>query len=84
MDLSVQEIGAFAAKTHFAALLERVARGETITITRHGTPVARLVPVAAAADLDRRKDAVERLKAFASRHSLGDIDWKTLRDEGRM
>ena len=76
-------IGAFAAKTHFANLLERVAKGETITITRHGTPVARLVPVAAAANLDRRKDAVARLKAFAARHSLGGLDWKALRDEGR-
>jgi prevent-host-death family protein len=76
-------IGAFAAKTHFANLLERVAKGETITITRHGTPVARLVPIAAATNLDRRKDAIERLKAFAARHSLDGLDWKALRDEGR-
>lgn len=82
--MPVDTIGAFAAKTHFANLLERVAKGETITITRHGTPVARLVPIAASADVDRRKNAAERLKAFASRHSLGGIDWRTLRDEGRL
>lgn len=36
--------GAFDAKTHLAHLLERVEKGERITITKHGRPVARLVP----------------------------------------
>jgi len=36
--------GAFEAKTHLSALLARVEAGETITITKHGRPVARLVP----------------------------------------
>lgn len=38
-------IGAFEAKTKFSELLERVSRGEEITITRHDKPVARLVPI---------------------------------------
>jgi prevent-host-death family protein len=37
-------VGTFHAKTHFSQLLERVAKGEEITITRHDRPVARLVP----------------------------------------
>jgi prevent-host-death family protein len=37
-------IGAYEAKTHLPKLLERVANGETITITRHGVPVAVLAP----------------------------------------
>jgi prevent-host-death family protein len=37
-------VGTFQAKTHFSQLLERVARGEEITITKHDLPVARLVP----------------------------------------
>ena len=41
----MKTIGAFEAKTHLLALLERVSKGETITITRHGVPAARLVPV---------------------------------------
>src|ERR1700690_1024643 len=44
---AMQTVGAFEAKTHLAELLDRVGRGETITITRHGVPAARLVPVAA-------------------------------------
>ena len=38
-------VGAFEAKTHLPALLERVAKGERITITKHGKPIAKLVPV---------------------------------------
>ena len=41
----MKTIGSFEAKTHLSSLLERVARGEEFTITRHGTPVALLVPV---------------------------------------
>ena len=37
-------VGTFHAKTHFSQLLDRVARGEEITITKHDLPVARLVP----------------------------------------
>ena len=37
-------VGTFHAKTHFSQLLDRVAKGEEITITKHDRPVARLVP----------------------------------------
>ena len=40
----MEEIGAFEAKNTLGALLDRVQRGEEIIITRHGKPVARLVP----------------------------------------
>lgn len=38
-------IKAIEARAHFSDLLNRVARGEKITITRYGAPVAMLVPV---------------------------------------
>jgi prevent-host-death family protein len=38
-------VGAFEAKTHFSALLEEIEQGREITITKHGRPVAKLVPV---------------------------------------
>ena len=41
----MEMIGAYEAKTHLATLLERVERGEHLTITRHGKPVALLIPV---------------------------------------
>ena len=57
----MDKIGAFEAKTHLPRLLDRVARGESLTITRHGRPVARLVPVESA-DRERARDAAERIR----------------------
>ena len=65
----METIGAFEAKTHLPRLLERVARGESLTITKHGKPVARLVPVdsnrkrarEAAARIIERRQNIERM-----------------------
>jgi prevent-host-death family protein len=43
--MTPSSIGAYDAKTHLPRLLDEVERGESITITEHGRPVARLVPV---------------------------------------
>ncbi|MBK8909524.1 MAG: type II toxin-antitoxin system Phd/YefM family antitoxin [Rhodospirillales bacterium] len=75
-------VGAFEAKTHFSALLDRVARGEQVVITKHGKPIARLVPEAAA-DRARMDESIARLRAARRGVTLGDLDWKDLRDEGR-
>ena len=55
----MDRIGAYEAKTHLPRLLDRVARGESLTITRHGKPVARLVPVTG--DRERARDAAARI-----------------------
>ena len=61
------DIGAYDAKTHLPSLLERVQRGERFVITKHGRPVAELVPVtardparirAAVAEMRRRRQAL--------------------------
>ena len=75
------EIGAYEAKTRLSSLLERVERGEQITITKHGKPVAKLVPVARP-DIERRRRAIEKLKEFAEGHTLG-VPVKQLIEEGR-
>ena len=75
------EIGAYEAKTHLPALLERVARGERITITKHGRPIARLVPIERTGP-DRRRETIERLKRFREGHTL-DVPVKQLISEGR-
>jgi prevent-host-death family protein len=73
-------VGAFEAKTHLSALLERVERGEEIVITRHGRPVARLMPIArSSADA---QVAVERLLQIGQDQALG-LDWQALRAEAR-
>lgn len=77
----MQTIGAFDAKTHLSALLERVAQGESFTITRHGTPVAVLSPVRKR-DPARVQQAIDGLLEFSKDKTL-DTDWRTLRDAGR-
>jgi len=76
------KIGAFEAKTHLSALLDRVAAGEEVVITKHGKPVARLVS-AEGSDRQRVGDAVEKLKALRKGTTLGGLSWKELRDQGR-
>ena len=55
----MERIVASDAKRHLPRLLDRVARGESLTITRHGKPIARLVPVAG--ERDQAKDAAARI-----------------------
>ena len=58
----MREVQATDAKAHLAQLLSSVERGETIAITRHGKPIAHLVP-ADAQDRAARRAAVERFEA---------------------
>jgi prevent-host-death family protein len=41
----VRTVGAYEAKTRFSELLADVANGETVVVTKHGVPVAQIVPV---------------------------------------
>lgn len=75
-------VGAFHAKTHFSALLEQVEKGDQIIITKHGHPVAKLVPTEVV-DRESVKQAIQQLKEFSRQNTLGGLDWKLLRDEGR-
>ena len=45
--MGTNEVGIGELKTHLSALLRRVQRGESLTVTDRGTPVARIVPAAA-------------------------------------
>lgn len=56
----MRTVGAYEAKTHLPRLLDEVARGATITITKHGVPVAMLVPTPEA----RRQNAAEAIDAW--------------------
>ncbi len=52
-------IGAYEARTHLAKLLDRAACSESLTITRYGKPVAKLVP--AETERARARDALNRI-----------------------
>ena len=78
-------VGAFEAKTHLSELLQRVEKGGEFTITRHGKPVARLVPAT-----DPQTDPVARQewllaesRRLRKKNALGGLKIRDLVNEGR-
>jgi prevent-host-death family protein len=78
-----QRIGAYDAKTRFAELLDKVESGVEFTITKHGTPVARLVPIKKMYTQPERQAAIERIIKLQQQLSLGDLTIRDLISEGR-
>jgi prevent-host-death family protein len=76
-------IGAYEAKTHFSELLEKVESGEEITITRHGTPVARLVPIKKELTTAERREIIEKWINRPNKPTLGGLKIRDLINEGR-
>lgn len=82
----MSEVGAFEAKTHFSKLLDRAAKGEAITITHRGKPVARLIPANSGPSAEKAWSIYRRMRARADRmggRPFNWAEWKTYRDEGR-
>ena len=82
-------VTALEAKTRFGELLDRVARGEEIVITRHDKPVARIIPEGGKS-LEKVRQAVANMRALraqmAQRKGFKPITDKEIRDainEGR-
>jgi prevent-host-death family protein len=75
-------VGAYEAKTHLSRLLDRVAKGERITITKHGLPVAVLMP---APGRDQRPplEVIAELRRFRSGRTLGGTPLRDMIEEGR-
>jgi len=76
-------VGAYEAKTHLSELLEKVEAGEEITITKHGAPVAKLVPVKKEVRPEERVAAIDRIQKLATGLSLGGLKVQDLIREGR-
>ena len=71
----MREVQASEAKAHLPSLLDDVERGETLIITRHGKPIARIVPEPdrRQAEVDRAIAAIEIFRATMPRIPLEDI-----------
>lgn len=83
----MKEVGVLEAKTHLSALLDEVTTGAEIIITRHGRPVAKLVP--SERERTPSQDSVARtlaLRAAIAQEdpSDGPFDWKAAVEEGRL
>ncbi|MYA64241.1 MAG: type II toxin-antitoxin system prevent-host-death family antitoxin [Gemmatimonadetes bacterium] len=79
----MREIGALEAKTHLSMLLDEVAAGETVLITKRGRPTAMLVP-ADWPDANTAGQAAVRLREIRARTRGGTVaEILSMRDEGR-
>ena len=72
------------AKSHLAQLLDRVAKGEKMLITRRGEPAALLMPPPPDEDQDIAK-VIEQLREYSKKQgrTLGGLTFRDLIDEGR-
>ena len=78
----MKTVGAYEAKTHLPKLLERVAEGETITITKHGVPVATLFAANPAKNTPVDQ-VIEQLRLFRRTHRLGGLSIREMIEQGR-
>ena len=71
----MRDIQASDAKTHLPQILDEVERGETVRITRHGRPIARIVPEAdrRQAEVDRGIETIKALRKRTGRISLDEL-----------
>jgi prevent-host-death family protein len=79
----MKTVGAFQAKTQLSQLLDEVERGETVTITRHGAPVAVLSPVKPVRDARTGEQILAEMKRIRAGIALGGIPIRQLIEEGR-
>lgn len=77
------QVPVFEAKNRLSALLAEVARGNEVTITKRGLPVARLVPATPGFDKAKAERAAEGLRQASRGTTLGGLAVKELVDEGR-
>ena len=75
----MRTVGAFEAKNTFGTLLDWVEQGEEVLVTRHGRPVARLVPDVSGVSRKAARSADERMLARA--RTAGGFDWPALKAE---
>jgi len=75
-------VGSYEAKTQLSRLLKRTARGENITITKHGISVAMLVPARSLKKTDMSV-VIKEIRQFRKKHTLAKASLKEMIEEGR-
>lgn len=75
-------VGSYEAKTHLPALLDKVAKGERVTITRRGVPVATLEPAGARGQRDV-EELIEEIKDARKGKTTGGMSIREMIEEGR-
>ena len=79
----MREIEASEAQRRFSLLLDAVAGGEAVLITRHGKAVARLLPVKPGFDRAKARHAADGILEMGRGLRLAGLNIKDMVDEGR-
>lgn len=78
----MRTVGSYEAKTHLPRLLNEVARGDEILITRRGIPIARLVP-ANDSNAETIERTIARIQQYRRGLRLGGLSLREIIEEGR-
>jgi prevent-host-death family protein len=79
----METVGIYEMRTRLAELVDKVVNGEEVTVTRHGIPVAKIVPIDTTSKVPVR-DAIEAMKKFGRGKSLRGLTIKKMIEQGRM
>lgn len=78
----MESVGSYEAKTHLPKLLDRVAKGERIVITKHGVPVAMIVPASSCLPVNPH-DLIKEIQRSRRGRRLNGLSLKRMIQEGR-
>ena len=78
----MRTIGSYELKTHLSKILDEVEHGQTVVVTRHGKPIARISP-SIEGSKERTRAAIKGLREFPRTRLPKGITVRSLIDEGR-
>lgn len=78
----MEKVSSYEAKTHLSRLLGKVVNGKSITITKHGVPIAEIIPVPSKRKKDPKK-VIEELQSFRKGLKRGNLTVRKMIEEGR-
>jgi prevent-host-death family protein len=78
----MKSVGIYEARTRLSELLSRVAEGEEVTVTRHGVPIAKIVPIYES-NTAAIREAIAAMERFGRGKSLRGLSLKKMIAEGR-
>ena len=79
----METVGITRAKMYFAKLLERVSRGEMFTLTKHGVPMALLVPIGSPRKKLAHGEIVQGMRSLRKKIKTNKMNVRQMIEEGR-
>lgn len=79
----MERVGICEAKVRFSDLVNEVARGGEVTITKHGKPIAKLVPAVGKQEVARRSKVFDDIDAFAKTVRVKRFNLREMMEWGR-